>query len=90
MVLVETFERLKSKHPHQSEGVPPSPTVDCPMIDSKKSVFMEALRRVPKGLSGAGPSGWRYEHLHLLLPLLTCNLLFGVCCHIAKDHLSSE
>ena len=85
----ETEEKLKAKHPSQSEELRLS-TVNTPQIDLKRSVFLEALRRAPRG-SGAGPSGWRYEHLRLLLEnILTCDLLFGACCHIAKSLLQHQ
>ena len=77
---------MKAKHPSQSEELRLT-TVSTPQIDLKRSVFLEALRRAPRG-SGVGPSGWRYEHLHLLLDsILTCDLLFGACCHVAKGLL---
>ena len=80
---LETEEKLKAKHPSQSEELRFS-TVNTPQTDLKRSVFLEALRRAPRG-SGAGSLDWRYEHLCLLLEnILTCDLLFGACCHIVK------
>ena len=54
----EIEEKLKAKHPSQSEELRLS-TVNTPQIDLKRSVFLEALRRALRG-SGAGPLGWRY------------------------------
>ncbi|XP_062514679.1 uncharacterized protein LOC134190252 [Corticium candelabrum] len=44
----ETEEKLKDKHPSQSEELRLS-TVNTPQIDLKRSVFLEALRRAPRG-----------------------------------------
>ena len=88
---MDTAEKQKVKHPPLSEAPLPTAVDTCsPQIALKKSVFLEAIRRAQRG-SGAGPSGWRYEHLRLVLEsLLTSDLLFQVCCLIARGLLPAS
>ena len=53
----ESIQRLRAKHPATLSGVD-----EVSSIQLKKSVFLESLRKSPRG-SGARPSGWRFEHL---------------------------
>ena len=82
-----TVESLKRKHPIRSEDIV-SNDVDASMsISLKKTIFLEAIKKSPRG-SAPGPSGWRYEHVRLLLGnSLTSDLLFEVCCLIAKGQI---
>ena len=84
------MERLKQKHPVRSENIVFNDVDANSPISLKRAIFLEAIKKVPRG-SGAGPSGWRYEHLRLLMEnLLTSDLLFEVCCLLAKGKLPSN
>ena len=50
----------------------------------RQKFFFDTIRRSPRG-TGAGPSGWRYEHLKALLDnCSTADLLHSVCSSIAS------
>ena len=49
--------------------------------------FFSTVRRYPRG-SSPGPSGWRFEHIRLLLDnLITCDGMFSACSAIAEGSL---
>ena len=86
----DTMERLKEKHPDRSEDIVFNDVDANSPISLKKAIFLEAIKKAPRG-SGAEPSGWRYEHLRLLMEnQFTSDLLFEVCCLIAKSELPSN
>ena len=70
----DVLQTLKLKHPEGS-------------IDSiclNKSVFVNAIKHSPRG-SGCGLSGWRYEHVRILLDTeITFDSLLSVCNTIAS------
>ena len=80
----EVLQKLKSKHP---EGlINPNEIPDVLSSSSPtfldRSVFINAIKNAPKA-SGCGPSGWRYEHVRILLDNdITTDLLFQTCNHI--------
>ena len=85
----DTVAQLLSKHPHRmisSHRPEETSKVESDSVNPislKKEAFFNAIRKAPRG-SGAGPSGWRYEHLNTLLENdLTCELLYLVCSLIA-------
>ena len=84
----DTVSKLSSKHPKRRtsqlshDDFHEQEKSEHP-FSLKKEAYFEAIRKAPRG-SGAGPSGWRYEHLRGLLENdLTCNLFYGVCSLIA-------
>ena len=61
----QSIQRLRAKHPARKMSLNLSGVDKVSSIQLKKSVFLESLRKSPQG-SGAGPSGWRFEHLRVL------------------------
>ena len=85
-----TVERLKQKHPDRSKDIVLNDVDANSPINLKKAIFLEAIKKAPRG-SGTEPSGWRYEHLRLLMENnFTSDFLFEVCCLIVKGELPSN
>ena len=82
----DVLQMLKLKHPVESINSSKIPSISG-MPDSiclDKSVFVNAIKRSPRG-SGCGLSGWRYEHVRILLDNeITFDSLLSVCNTIAS------
>ena len=82
----DVLQMLKLKHPVGSIDSSKVPSgLDMPdPICLDKSVFVNAIKRSPRG-SGCGLSGWRYEHIQILLDNeITFDSLLSVCNTIAS------
>ena len=62
----ETVEKLKGKHPTRSEEIHIVPPMNSTPIDLYMTHLLNAIQESPRG-SGAGPSGWCYEHIKVLI-----------------------
>ena len=85
----ETLNKLRSKYPSRREGLCDGPCMSGPVssLTLKSSVLFDAIRKAPRG-SGAGPSGWRYEHIRALLDnIVTCDLLYQTCSLITEGKI---
>ena len=82
----DTTAKLASKHPSRATGLH-LPSLSQDSIKLSSSALFDAIRRAPRG-SGAGLSGWRFEHLKVLLENeLTADCLFSACSAIARGIL---
>ena len=55
-----------------------------------EEVFRKVIQCLPRG-SSSGPSGWRFEHLKVLLEdMSTAEGLFSLCSVIARGNLPLE
>ena len=78
------IQRLRAKHPAWRMSLNLFGVEEASSIQLKKSVFLESLRKCPRG-SRADPSGWRFEHLRVLKDnASTSDLLFSLCSLIAE------
>ena len=86
----KSIQRLRAKHPARKMSLNLSGVDKVSSIRLNKSIFLESLRKSPRG-SGAGPSGWRLEHLRVLQDnASTSDLLFSLCSLIAEDKVPSS
>ena len=85
----DTVQKLKDKHPVQALNLELPPLKDIQPVQLKKSVLTDLIKKAPRG-AAPGLSGWRYEHLCILVDnVITSDLLYVVCCHIAEGKLPS-
>ena len=83
----DTARKLISKHLPRSLALPPLPNVSCESITLSRSLLFDSIRQAPRR-SGAGPSGWRFEHCKILLENEdTADGLFSACSAFAKEIL---
>ena len=71
----QAVNKLQDKHPHHITNHQVPEKLDNVQKDltsaiSLKRSFSAAINKAPRG-SGVGPSGWRYEHLRVLM----CNVI---------------
>ena len=82
----ETIQKLACKHPSRTNQLNLPDPIACTFSLSKFHL-LSAIRKSPRG-SGPGHSGWRYEHLKVLIDdPSTADLLFSVCSLIANGQL---
>ena len=77
----ETAQKLAAKHPRRSSVIEEQladPFIESP-VELSSHQFITNIKKAPKG-SRCGPSGWRYEHLGVLISdSFTAENLFRVC-----------
>lgn len=61
-----TARKLASKHPRRADDTENAYSPNGKGISLSKATFYSNVRHSPRG-SCPGPSGWRYDHLRLLL-----------------------
>ena len=80
----ETTQKLTAKHPRRSSVIEEQladPFIESPVVLSSHQFI--TIKKASKG-SGCGLSGWRYEHLRVLISdSFTAENLFRVCSIIA-------
>ena len=82
-----TVERLKKKHPANNNDSLAFSTCADNQIQLTRSSLSHVIRQSPRG-SAAGISGWRYEHLRLLLDNVETNDgLYIACSKIAEGNI---
>ena len=63
----ETVQKLAAKHPARNYEIPDmTPSANSETVKLSPKYFTNNIRNSPRG-SGSGPSGWRYEHLRVLI-----------------------
>ena len=83
----ETTAKLALKHPRRSTTIIREATPHHESINLTRSILFDVIRRSPRG-SGTGPSGWRFEHLKVLIENdFTADCLFSACTAIAHGIL---
>ena len=83
----ETVQKLEKKHPARSEEIVVSPPANSDPISLSKAHLFNVIHQSPRG-SGAGPSGWCYEHFKVLIKTDEgADLLHSACSVIAKGIL---
>ena len=82
----DTARKLISKHPSRFSALPPLLNVSCESITLSRLLLFDSIRQAPRG-SGAGPSGWRFEHFKFLLENEdTVDGLFSACRLLLREY----
>ena len=82
----ETAEKLASKHPTRSSALPEG-NLNEETISLSMQLFLHSIQKSQRG-SGCGPSGWRYEHLQVLVSdAAIARYLHAVCSCIASGEI---
>ncbi len=84
---LDTRDKLTAKHPCRSGDLDDNISSNETLFQLSKKDLFSSIRGSPRG-SGCGPSGWRYEHIRLLLG--ACSVsdhLYKACAVIARGHL---
>ena len=85
----ETVAKLSLKHPTRDPNTPVPHSDTCNSMALPASVIINVIKKSPRG-SGAGPSGWKFEHLRNLLDnAVTQDALVRVLSSIAEGNLPS-